>query len=378
MTDNLQHAEQLLREGRKQEAQNVLMEYVQGHPSSARAWWLLSFALTDPKQQMECLVRVLQIDAGNIPARTRLLKLKSDIAPQSVSPSFEQSPARPETPHSYPAAAPFLTEADSAPQPVRSAPKRPVPKKKTNWALPIAVLSVFLCAMTAIVIGFVFVLRDQQEASAFLDSPTLAVSLSSPTIILAQTLPPTWTPVATTTPIPANTFVSRDATPTLAFTVLGTEELQFGSGFSLGSPAPDFKLKNANTGNQVSLSDFQSRPVIIFFWANGCGLCETEAQALQKIYKDYKDDGLVILAVDVWGDSEHARSFRDAHDLTYSMLTDPKGNAFKLYNGTNWFPVNYFIDSSGNISSYLVGMMDYSMLNINARVLLNLIPTAAP
>ena len=378
MTDTLQHAEQLLREGRKQEARTVLVEYVQSHPSSTRGWWLLSFALTEPKQQMECLERVLRIEPGNIPARTRLLKLKSDVAPQPVSSSFEQSSAKPETPRSSPVVAPFFSEADAAPQLVRSA-RKPLPaKKKTNWVLPVAALSVFLCAATAIAVGFVFVLRDQQQASALLDSPTPAVSLSSPTIVVAQTLPPTWTPIVTTIPISTNTFVPSDATSTLAFTVLGTEELQFGSGFAFGTQAPDFKLKNANTGNQVSLSDFHGHPVVIFFWANGCGYCETEALALQKIYKEYKDDGLIVLAVDVWGNSDHARSYRDAHDLTYPMLTDPKGNVFKLYKGTSWFPVNYFVDSNGNISSHLVGMMEYSMLNMNVRTLLNLIPTAAP
>ena len=51
--DILQRIERLLRAGKQQEARLLLMEYLKSNPSSARAWWLMSQAVTDLNQQMD-------------------------------------------------------------------------------------------------------------------------------------------------------------------------------------------------------------------------------------------------------------------------------------------------------------------------------------
>ena len=43
----LEQAEELLRAGKRQAALPLLAEYLQGHPNSARGWWMLSLAVTD-------------------------------------------------------------------------------------------------------------------------------------------------------------------------------------------------------------------------------------------------------------------------------------------------------------------------------------------
>ena len=512
--DRLLQADLLRRKGMKQEARNILVGYVQEKPDSARAWWLLSFVLEDPKQQLDCVERVLKNDPGNIEARNRLLQLQSEVAPkpsynagpqssrinpitapfitdeeadaapQPFSNPFESSfrdglysaspapaPFLPEDdePQSSPnafdlsslrdddsfqsssAPAPFLMEDDdppqfpssnrynsqqdeyrsapsytflpdedeappqkpassafersfvgnetyrSAPEPVaysfeaESAPQqtpaaRPARKKsaKLKNADLIkygALIAIFLCAFIGIIIMFFIVLRGQ---GVFPVAPTAqlgpVIPTETPTAISTQGLPPTWTPAATNTLFPTSTLAYIESTPTPVLNVVGTNDPneQVGTGLATGMQAPDFTLKNSNTGNQVSLSDFKGKPVIIFFWANGCGYCDAEADAMQQIYSEYKDAGAVVLAVDVWGNSDHARAYRDAHNLTYPMLVDPKGNVFKTYGGTNRFPLNYFVDSNGNVSFNILGMLDYSMLNMNIRRLLNLIPTVAP
>ena len=80
----LRHIEGLVKEGKKDEARPLLAAYVQRHPESARAWWLLSLLLTDEKQQTDCLERVLQLDPDSALARTRLAKIKgaADLLPE--------------------------------------------------------------------------------------------------------------------------------------------------------------------------------------------------------------------------------------------------------------------------------------------------------
>src|SRR5687767_10814031 len=132
----LQDAEQLLRERRLDEARPLLMEYVQKNPSSARGWWLLSFAATDRGQQIECLERVLQIDPNNAATHARLAKLRAGPSP-------------------------FLSEEKPSSTTTRSMSRLVTGKKRTNWILPASILSGFLCLSIGIV-GLLVALKGRQ------------------------------------------------------------------------------------------------------------------------------------------------------------------------------------------------------------------------
>jgi hypothetical protein len=65
--DKLQQIEVLLKAGDKPEALRLLVDYLRLNPTSPRAWWLMSQAVTDPGQKVDCLERLLQLDPGSLP-----------------------------------------------------------------------------------------------------------------------------------------------------------------------------------------------------------------------------------------------------------------------------------------------------------------------
>ncbi|MEK6657188.1 MAG: redoxin domain-containing protein, partial [Nitrospirota bacterium] len=65
---------------------------------------------------------------------------------------------------------------------------------------------------------------------------------------------------------------------------------------SIGETAPDFNLKDLE-GKDVSLKDFKGKVVFINFWATWCSPCKKEFPELNKFYETYKDNDLVVLAV---------------------------------------------------------------------------------
>src|SRR5207249_2543115 len=67
----------------------------------------------------------------------------------------------------------------------------------------------------------------------------------------------------------------------------------------VGSPAPDFDLNDAQTGKAIRLSTFRGRPVWINFWATWCDACKAEMPQVQRMYSQYKAQGLAILGIDV-------------------------------------------------------------------------------
>lgn len=359
---NLQHAEQLLREGRKQEARTVLVEYVRGRPSSTRGWWMLSFALTDPKQQIECVERVLRLDPNYTPAHARLEKLKGNVFVQpSVSPFVESAPLQ-------------STIASSQPSKQNiqlSALQKTIPHKKTNnLVLQYAVLAIMGCVAMG-VLGFAAVMIVQGRSSVPLQSAPMA----QPTAITPLSLPPTWTPPATATLIATQTLLpTNTALATSTVFVLPTISIPKSQIAPIkGSYAPDFSLTNVNGNQKVKLSNYGGKAVIIFFWATWCQYCKAEMSSMQTVYQAYENQGLVVLAVDVGENAALARKYRDAHSLTFPILNDADGNVSSKYRVTA-FPTHFFVNQSGIVSSINIGSLDYLGLNTRIRAMLNLAP----
>lgn len=124
---------------------------------------------------------------------------------------------------------------------------------------------------------------------------------------------------------------------------------------SRGALAPDFTLINL-AGEEVSLSDFRGQPIVINFWASWCGPCRLEMPAIQERYMKYKDDGLVILAVNFDESVSVVKSFRDELDLTFTLLLDPGAIVQKLYRNRT-YPTSFFVDVDGIIQWQHIGVM---------------------
>jgi peroxiredoxin len=335
-TDNefLQKAEQLLREGKKQQAAPLLEEFLRGNINSARGWWALSFAVSDVEEQIECVERVLKLNPTHTGAQARLEKLKS--------------------------ATPSSNRETSA--------KVPTPrKKKQNQTLQYSVLAVMGCIALALFgIAGVMIVRGAGANPA-----QVSVNTGTPVGI---SLPPTWTPtptvisLSTETPQPtAATVVASTPTSDLLLTAVAQSKV----GPVRGYFAPDFKARNISTGQVEKLGDYKGRAVLVFFWATWCPYCEREAPSLQSIYKVYQDDGFAILGIDVGEDASLASAYVDRHFLTYSVFDDENRTISGLYQVTA-FPSHFFIDPNGVITQITIGEMNYWGLDAQIKADLGL------
>jgi peroxiredoxin len=67
---------------------------------------------------------------------------------------------------------------------------------------------------------------------------------------------------------------------------------------AIGTVAPDFTFPDID-GNEVSLSSFKGKYVLIDFWASWCGPCRQESPNVQKQYQLYKDKGFEVVSVSI-------------------------------------------------------------------------------
>ncbi|GBE00191.1 thiol-disulfide oxidoreductase ResA [bacterium BMS3Abin07] len=130
----------------------------------------------------------------------------------------------------------------------------------------------------------------------------------------------------------------------------------------IGQKAPDFTLKDLK-GNDVSLSSFKNKVVLLEFWATWCPPCRESIPELVALNRKYIDKDALILAVSVDDGRNVADKLTDfvsEHGITYRVLISD-GGADRLYNVTG-IPMMFLLNRQHVIvkkyTGYSPGMFD--------------------
>jgi len=123
----------------------------------------------------------------------------------------------------------------------------------------------------------------------------------------------------------------------------------------IGFIAPDFTLIS-NTGQSITLSDLYGYPVILNFWASWCFPCRKEMPAIQQVYSDFENQGLIILGINTTNQDkkENAIAFSTKVGVTFPILFDENGLVNTNYQ-IRALPTTFFIDTNGIIQDITIG-----------------------
>jgi cytochrome c biogenesis protein CcmG, thiol:disulfide interchange protein DsbE len=148
----------------------------------------------------------------------------------------------------------------------------------------------------------------------------------------------------------------------ILFAVVGTLLVQralpqAAAAFNLGSgsePAPEFALRSLD-GSTVSLDDYRGQVVLVNFWASWCPPCRVEMPGFERIYRERRGDGFVILGIATDTHAEDAiRAFIAEHDITYPILLANR-QVIQDYGGIRALPESFLVDRDGRIRHRVIG-----------------------
>jgi thiol-disulfide isomerase/thioredoxin len=129
------------------------------------------------------------------------------------------------------------------------------------------------------------------------------------------------------------------------------------------TPAPDFTVFDAK-GNEVKLSDFKGKPVVLNFWASWCPPCKGEMPHFNKEYASVKDE-VVFMMVDLVDGQretqEKGQKYVQGQGFDLPVYFDNNQQAASAY-GISSIPDTLFIDSDGNIVNAYQGAIDEETL----------------
>jgi peroxiredoxin Q/BCP len=130
-----------------------------------------------------------------------------------------------------------------------------------------------------------------------------------------------------------------------------------------GKPAPDFELKT-DSGDDVKLSDFRGRPVVLYFYPkDDTPGCTTQACGIRDAYGEFEKRGAVVLGVSPDNEASHGK-FKAKYDLPFTLLADPEHKVSEQYGtwvekknyGKEYWGVErstFLIDSKGNVAKVM-------------------------
>ncbi len=126
--------------------------------------------------------------------------------------------------------------------------------------------------------------------------------------------------------------------------------------------APDFSVLDYN-GNEVKLSDYKGKPVVLNFWATWCYYCKEEMPDFNTAFEKYPDvQFLMVNATDgVQETMEKAKAYVEQESFNFPVFFDTKGEAVNNYYVTG-FPATYFVDKNGDLVTYASGMLSLENL----------------
>ncbi len=92
----------------------------------------------------------------------------------------------------------------------------------------------------------------------------------------------------------------------------------------LGTQAPDFSLLNPATQEQVSLSDYKDKPVIIAFICNHCPYVILIKEVFAKLAKEFQKKGVEVIAINAndvanYPEDSPEKMLEDSQKYNYSF-----------------------------------------------------------
>ncbi len=117
--------------------------------------------------------------------------------------------------------------------------------------------------------------------------------------------------------------------------------------------APALKLKDMDEIVH-ELTDYSGKPVIINFWASWCPPCREELPSMNRAWDKLKQEGIIMLAVNVGEDEDTIFSFMGNYPIDFTVLLDQTGEVSEHW-PIKGLPTTFVLNSDGYIVYQAIG-----------------------
>ncbi|MBQ6715867.1 MAG: TlpA family protein disulfide reductase [Clostridia bacterium] len=126
--------------------------------------------------------------------------------------------------------------------------------------------------------------------------------------------------------------------------------------------APDFTVYDKD-GNEVNLSSFFGKPIVLNFWASWCPPCRMEMPDFNEKYLELGDEVHFLMVNMTTGreTKQSAQEFIQEENFSFPISFDTNQDAAITYSAYS-LPTTYFINASGEAVAQATGAIDIDTL----------------
>ena len=147
----------------------------------------------------------------------------------------------------------------------------------------------------------------------------------------------------------------------IAIGVVGSASGQAARPAPVAAPAFSLPLLGDESGQQVALTRYRGRPLIINFFASWCEPCKTETPLLATFYRAQKGT-VALVGLDENDTLGNAMSFTRADGVSYPVGFDPHFTVATAY-GVNALPQTFFLNARHQIVDRVFGKVTLASLH---------------
>lgn len=127
-----------------------------------------------------------------------------------------------------------------------------------------------------------------------------------------------------------------------------------------GKDAPAFEIRGLD-GKVYASTALRGKTVLLDFWATWCVPCRQSMPSVEKIYAEYKDRGLVALAVNTGEEHEVVEEFVKKTPFAYPVVESGESGVLDAYKVTA-YPTFVLIGPDGKVIAHEIGFGGEQML----------------
>jgi cytochrome c biogenesis protein CcmG, thiol:disulfide interchange protein DsbE len=118
--------------------------------------------------------------------------------------------------------------------------------------------------------------------------------------------------------------------------------------------APEFSLASLS-GETLTSRQLRGHPVVLNFWASWCHPCREEAPLLEAKWREYREQGVRFVGVNIRDHEADARRFVERYGLTFPILRDPDQTLARELGIGLGLPQTFFISEDWRLLATVSG-----------------------
>jgi thiol-disulfide isomerase/thioredoxin len=127
---------------------------------------------------------------------------------------------------------------------------------------------------------------------------------------------------------------------------------------------------------RAQLSDYKGKVVLLDFYATWCEPCRAETPRLVALHKQFADQGLQVIGLNVGGEDDRAEvpAYAKQFGIEYPLAFPDDAFADKYLSDNQNIPQAYLFDRNGNIVKRFIGYSESSGAELERLVQTSLAP----